>query len=110
MKINIRSLVRWKIYLDRARVYVSLIQFLLIGIVLIKSVGGDVSRIFFQHAILTIPLAVIAILAISLFIGYLDTKIGFRSEELRNISETNPVIMEILELLKKENDKDSSSH
>jgi hypothetical protein len=33
----------------------------------------------------------------SLVVGYVDSKFGFREEELRNLSRSNPVMMEILE-------------
>ena len=52
--VNKRSLIRWKIYFDRSRMY----------------------------------------------IGYMDTKLGFREEELRNLSKSNPVMMEMLNELK----------
>ncbi len=33
-------------------------------------------------------------------IGYIDTKLGLREEELKNISNSNPITIEILTTLK----------
>jgi hypothetical protein len=89
MKINLRTLVRWKVYLDRSRVYIALAQFTFIGVILARSLGWDVR--LFGAVILTL----VFILA-SLAIGFLDMKLGVRSEEFRNLSESNPLMMQIL--------------
>jgi len=96
-KVNKTTLIRWKVYFDRSRMYIGYIQFFLIGIVFIQSFKdknwGD---LFFKYAIITIPVFVILFISISLLLGYLDSKMGFRAEELRNLSRSNPVLMEIL--------------
>ena len=43
----------------------------------------------------------VAFLIVSLILGRLDTKFGFRKEEMRNASSENPVLMEILEKVNK---------
>jgi hypothetical protein len=101
MKINKKNIVRWKVYFDRARVYVSSIQFMLIGIVFIKSIGGKLSDLFFRYALVTVPVFIIIFICFAVIVGYLDLKLGIRSEEFRNLSESNPVLTDIL---KKVND------
>jgi hypothetical protein len=38
-------------------------------------------------------------------LGYLDTKLGFREEEQRNLSNSNPVMMDMLNQIKELNRK-----
>jgi hypothetical protein len=92
MKITKKSLVRWKVYLDRSRVYVASAQFIFIGVILARSFGWDVSLL--GAVIMTIVFA-----GIAMTVGYFDTKLGIRSEEFRNLSESNPLMMEILNRL-----------
>lgn len=98
--INRRSLIRWKIYFDRSRMYVGYIQFFLIGIVFLQSFKGQPwGNFIFEYAALSIPIVLILFMMLSLLLGYLDTKLGFRAEELRNLSSSNPVMMEMLRSL-----------
>jgi hypothetical protein len=86
--------------------YIGYIQFFLIGIVFLQSFKnkpwGD---LIFKYAIISIPVALILFVFLSLLLGYMDTKLGFREEELRNLSKSNPVMMDMLDSLKKINDK-----
>jgi hypothetical protein len=41
----------------------------------------------------------------SLVIGYLDSRLGFREEEIRNHSKSNPVLMDIQKSITELNDK-----
>ncbi len=98
--LNRRSLIRWKIYFDRSRMYIGYIQFFLIGIVFLQSFKDrQWGEWIFQYAIFTIPIALILFVLLSLVLGYLDSKLGFREEELRNLSKSNPVMMEMLKQL-----------
>jgi hypothetical protein len=100
-RFNKRSLIRWKVYFDRSRMYIGYFQFFLIGVVFIKSFKdqpwGDM---IFKYALISIPVLFILFIFSSLLIGYVDSKFGFREEELRNLSKSNPVMMEILESVK----------
>jgi len=99
--VNRRSLIRWKIYFDRSRMYIGYIQFFLIGIVFLQSFKGqNWGELIFRYAVISIPIALILFVFLSLLLGYLDTKLGFREEELRNLSKSNPVMMEMLDSLK----------
>ncbi|HET9487776.1 MAG TPA: hypothetical protein VFO54_10085 [Chryseosolibacter sp.] len=104
--LNKRSLIRWKIYFDRSRMYIGYIQFFLIGIVFLQSFKDQQwGEMLFKYAVISIPIALILFIFLSLVLGYLDTKLGFREEELRNLSKSNPVLMEMLVSLKEIKDK-----
>ena len=95
--VDRRSLIRWKIYFDRSRMYIGYIQFFLIGIVALQSFKDESWGVFlYKYALISIPVLLILFVFLSLLLGYLDTKLGFREEELRNLSKSNPVMMEML--------------
>jgi hypothetical protein len=99
--VNKRTLIRWKIYFDRSRMYIGYIQFFLIGFVFLKDFQDQAwGSLVFKYAIISFPLAIVLFVFLSLLLGYIDTKLGFREEELRNLSKSNPVMMETLESLK----------
>ena len=96
-QVNRRSLIRWKIYFDRSRMYIGYIQFFLIGVVFLQSFKDKSwGEFIYQYALISIPVLLILFILLSLFLGYLDSRLGFRAEELRNVSDTNPVLKEIL--------------
>jgi hypothetical protein len=98
---NKRSLIRWKVYFDRSRMYIGYLQFFLIGVVFIQSFKGQPwGDLIFKYALLSIPILFILFIFVSLLIGYVDSRFGFREEEMRNLSKSNPVMMEILESVK----------
>ena len=105
-RVNKRSLIRWKIYFDRSRMYIGYIQFFLIGIVFLQSFKDQSwGEFIFRYAIIAIPIVLILFVILSLLLGYLDTKLGFREEELRNLSKSNPVMVEMLDSLKEIKEK-----
>lgn len=102
MKINRASVIRWKVYFDRSRMYIGYIQFFLIGVVFLESFRGQPwAELVFKYAMVSIPVLFVLFILLSLMLGYLDSKMGFRAEELKNMSRSNPVMMEILQSLKK---------
>jgi hypothetical protein len=104
--LNKRTFIRWKIYFDRSRMYIGYIQFFLIGYVFLKDFkDGHFGGLIFKYAIISIPIALILFVFFSLLLGYLDTKLGFREEELRNLSKSNPMMVEMLESLKEIKEK-----
>jgi len=108
MKIafNRRTLIRWKIYIDRSRMYIGYIQFFLIAIVFLEKYQDTTfGHKIFDYALISLPLAIILFIFLSLILGYLDSKLGFRQEELRNLSNSNPVMMDILNKLNELNKK-----
>ena len=96
-----RRLIKWKIYLDRSKGYVGTIQLLLTGVIFLNTLPGTVGAFFKEHALIMIPLGFALALVITLLIGWLDTVMGLREEELRNTFRADPVHMEMLEILKK---------
>ncbi len=105
-EINKRTIIRWKVYFDRSRMYIGYIQFFLIGIVFLKSFKDNPwGEWIFRYAIVSIPVAFLLFVILSLVLGYFDSKLGLREEEQRNLSRSNPVMMEMLNQLKELNKK-----
>lgn len=104
--LNKKTLIRWKVYFDRSRMYIGYVQFFLIGIVFLKSFKDNAfGEFIFKYALISIPIAFLAFILVSLILGFLDSRLGFREEELRNLSKSNPVMMEMLAELKELNKK-----
>ena len=98
---NKKTLIRWKIYIDRARMYIGYIQFIMIGFLLIKSYKDtNAGVLIFDHLWLSIPILFILFILLSLIIGRLDTVFGLREEELRNLSTSNPMMREIYDSIR----------
>lgn len=100
MKINKQSLIRWKIYIDRARMYIGYFQFLMLVVIFINAIKDNTfGRYLVEYSTISIPLLFVLFIGGSLLLGYLDSKLGIRSEEMRNLSYHNPVQREMLETL-----------
>ncbi|MFO7657094.1 MAG: hypothetical protein R6W78_08505 [Bacteroidales bacterium] len=100
MKINKQTLIRWKIYFDRARMYIGYFQFVMLVVIFINSIKGNkYGKYLVEYSEISIPLLIILFLGGSLILGYLDSKLGIRSEEMRNLSYHNPVQREMLDTL-----------
>lgn len=97
IKANKRSLIRWKVYIDRSRMYVGYIQFLMIGFVFLDSYRDSlIGQLIFENLMYSIPILFILFIILSLLLGRIDTLLGLREEELRNSAISNPVMREIL--------------
>ena len=93
---NKKTLIRWKVYIDRSKMYIGYVQFLLIIFVFIKSLGDNpVTEFVFNSPEIAVPIILFIFVLFSLVIGYLDSRLGFREEEIRNHSKSNPVLMDI---------------
>ena len=102
--LNKKTLIRWKIYFDRSRMYIGYIQFFLIGIVFLKEFADKPwGEKIFQYALISIPIALLLFIFLSLVLGYFDSKLGLREEEMRNLAKSNPVMMDMLDQLKEIN-------
>jgi len=98
--LNQKTAVRWKIYLDRARMYIGYISFLMIGFVFLNSFQDkEIKGVLEEHKWWIYPLVMVLFIGLSLVLGWLDTVLGMRKEEMRNYSEQNPVMMEMIEAL-----------
>jgi hypothetical protein len=105
-RFNKKSIIRWKVYIDRSRMYISYVQFLLIIFVSIKSLGDNpISEFVFNSPIIAVPIILVIFVIASLILGYLDSRFGFREEEILNHSKSNPVLMDIQRSLNELNDK-----
>ena len=94
-------LIALKIYFDRARMYLGYINFFILNLVLINSFENPALKLFIQDYKYFIVPALFAIYMILLiFIGFLDTKLGFRQEEMRNNALINPVMMDLIQSVK----------
>jgi preprotein translocase subunit SecG len=86
--------------------YIGYIQFFLIGVVFLQSFKEKSwGELIFDNAIIAIPIGLILFIILSLILGWLDSKLGLREEELRNLSNSNPIIMKILKELQDLNKK-----
>ena len=105
-KFNKKTFIRWKVYIDRSKMYIGYIQFLLIIFVFIESLGENpLSNFVFGKPLFAVPVILFLFVLCSLILGYLDSKFGIREEEIRNHSKSNPVLMEIQKALVELNKK-----
>lgn len=94
----------FKIFIDRSKGYTNLVMALMLGVTMLNSFLNmeaikDTWLIDLMNKNLTITyiLFVLGGILSLVGIGWLDTKIGARSEEMRNNSLHNPVTVEMLE-------------
>jgi len=96
--LNKRTFIRWKIYIDRARMYIGYISFVMIAFMFLNDFKDESIRSFLdENKWVTYPVMMVGFLLFSLILGRLDTKLGLRKEEMRNVAVENPVTMEIFE-------------
>jgi hypothetical protein len=106
MTFDKKTFIRWKVYIDRSKMYIGYIQFLLIIFVFIRSLGvNPLTDFVFNSPAVSIPLILVLFVLASLVLGYLDSKLGFREEEIRNHARSNPVLMDIQKSLVALNEK-----
>lgn len=99
--LNKKTLVRWKIYLDRAKMYLGYINFVMIAFVFLNSINDATVRDMLDgNRLIFYPMVMVMFISISLVLGYFDTKLGLRKEEMRNNAIENPITLEILSNLK----------
>lgn len=99
--VNQRNVVRWKIYIDRARMYIGYISFVMLGFVFLNSFQSDNIRSYLDaNKLWVYPVIMVLFVVVSLLLGRMDTKLGMRREEMRNQASENPVTMEILNSLR----------
>ena len=99
--LNKRTVVRWKIYIDRARMYLGYINFAMIAFVFLNSIHDtSIRELLDENKYITYPVMVLLFFSFSLVLGRMDTKLGVRKEEMRNSSNENPVMMDVLKTVK----------
>ena len=63
--LNKKTLIRWKVYFDRSRMYIGYVQFFLIGIVFLKSFKDNAfGEFIFKYALISIPIAFLAFILV----------------------------------------------
>lgn len=82
--MNLRRLVRWKIYLDRARIYLAYVQMLMIA-GLFYDVAARHWPVLSEHAWETMAVLVLGIGGGCMVLGWLDTRLGVLDEEIRQV-------------------------
>lgn len=92
-----QTIAKYKIYLDRSRTYVGYMQF----IIMIKLLFSDME---IKSNFLLFACVVVCMIAL-VVIGYLDTRFGIRAREMENNTIENPVMAEMLEILRRSNIK-----
>ncbi|MEN8115672.1 MAG: hypothetical protein ABFS16_01760 [Bacteroidota bacterium] len=100
IQLNKRTFIRWKIYIDRARMYIGYISFIMIAFMFLNDFKDQTIRDFLdENKLITYPAMMVVFVLFSLVLGRLDTKLGLRKEEMRNAATENPVTMDILDRL-----------
>ncbi|PLX11146.1 MAG: hypothetical protein C0597_15550 [Marinilabiliales bacterium] len=102
MKVDKKALIRWKVYLDRSKMYIGYINlFMMVTIFLgaIKNTG--IGKFLIENVYVAIPVLIILFIFFALLLGYWDSRLGIRSEEMRNLSSQNPIQMEILDTIRR---------
>lgn len=91
MKLNRKTLVRWKIYWDRARTYISYVQFLgTVYIVLKLMQNSPLKTWIFNNWIIAFPLIFVVFIGACILLGYIEALFKIREYEQVNYAEANP--------------------
>lgn len=102
MKVDKKALIRWKVYLDRSKMYIGYINlFMMVTIFLGAIKNTEIGAFLIANVYIAIPVLIILFIFFALLLGYWDSKLGIRSEEMRNLASQNPVQMEMLETIRK---------
>jgi len=108
MKVDKKTLIRWKVYLDRSKMYIGYVNLIMMVTIFLGAIKNTAAgKFLIDNVYIAIPVLVILFVFFALLLGYWDSRLGIRSEEMRNLSSQNPVQMEMLETLRelKENQK-----
>lgn len=93
-----KRIIALKIYFDRARMYVGYINFFILNLVLINSFDNpDIKAFIVDYRYLVVPFLFATYTILLIVIGYMDTKLGFRQEEMRNNASINPVMQDLIQ-------------
>ncbi len=96
------KLVKWKIYIDRARMYINYINFIMIIFLFVDSLKNyEFTQAWMPDSTTGLIILVPVFFLISLVLGYLDTRLGVRSEEAKQNTLKNPIMSEIIERLER---------
>lgn len=93
----ISRIVRLKVYMDRSRMYSGYVQFFMMGFLFFNSFKSPLTPIFIQHPLISGLAGFLLFVLGSMFLGWLDLKLGFFQEEAKRHSSLNPIYTEILQ-------------
>ena len=101
IKVDKRAIIRWKIYVDRAKMYIGYINLVMMVVVFVNSIKDNkYGKILADNYVIAIPILIVLFIFLSMVLGFIDSRLGIRKEELRNLSMANPVQKEILDTLR----------
>jgi len=91
----IKTLVRYKVYFDRSRMYIGYIQFIILLLVLFEAYSETKFGVWFYSNIAwAFPVFLVLFFAGSIVLGYLDKRF-IRPHEQSEVIKTNPVWMDM---------------
>lgn len=97
----LKKLIRYKVYFDRARIYLGYAQFIMMLLVFLKIYEKTkLGQWFFSNIWFTFPLFILMFFGISIIVGYLDKKY-IRPYETTEINKVNPEFMEMYNTIMK---------
>lgn len=102
-----KRLIEYKIYLERARGWISLVQFTMVLVIFLKSIElpEQIEYYLYNYKFIVFPLIIVVALLVFIYIGSLDTKKGLRREEMRNNTMENPVFNEMIKKVREIHEK-----
>lgn len=101
MKVDKKALIRWKVYIDRSKMYIGYINLIMMVTIFLGAIKNTgVGKFLIANVYIAVPILVILFIFFALLLGYWDSRLGIRSEEMRNLSSQNPVQMEMLTTLR----------
>jgi hypothetical protein len=106
MGINKNRIGRLKVYLERGKGHFGTIQMISTVLILLGVFKDTQIGVFiFAHSLVIIPLLVVCFYALLIFVGRLDYKYRIMDEENKIQAQYNPVLSEILDRVKKIEEK-----
>lgn len=87
-----KTIIRIKVYFDRARGYISYVQTFIVGLTALKVFNVEFTA-------WTYIFAVIGLATIAVLIGWAESKLGVFQAEQQRISEQNPMLTKVITLL-----------
>jgi hypothetical protein len=106
MRITLKRLVKYKVWLDRSRQYVSYVQFGATLYIVAKLLrNSPVKMWIFDHWYLSFPLLFVVFIGGCIVLGYIESLFKIREHEQSNYTQANPewtrLMEKIDELLKR---------
>jgi hypothetical protein len=98
--MNKRKFVRCKIYVDRCRMYITYLQFFMLGFMFLK-IFPSIWMIVVKNIYISLPLIFIGFFVATIIIGWIEQRIGVIEAENDRQFELNPKLQEMYNILKR---------